>query len=111
MLTAITPQPPGARVDRPAGLADLEIQLRTRAAAAVARRGNGIPGRHVLTDRLEELVVVAVEAQVPVAVIDDREQPQARQPVGVDHPARTGVPRSVATSTPSQRTPPARASP
>src|SRR5579862_5281566 len=62
---------PGARVDRLAALADLEVQLRATAAPGVPGRGQGVPGGDFLTHGFEELVVVAVEAQIPIAVIDD----------------------------------------
>src|SRR5207247_10789115 len=65
---------PGARVDRLAALADLEIQLRTAAAAAVAGGGEGFARRDRLAGRLVEPLVVAVQAQVPVPMVDDGEQ-------------------------------------
>src|SRR6202040_2876001 len=60
---------PGARVDRLAALADLEVQLRTAAATAVAGGGDGFAGRDRLAGRLVKPFVVAVEAQVPVPMV------------------------------------------
>src|SRR5207253_10130911 len=72
---------PGARVDRLAPLADLEIQLRTAAAAAVAGGGDAFTGRDRLAGRLVEPLVVAVQAQVPVPMVDDGDETEAREPV------------------------------
>src|SRR5579864_5693074 len=76
---------PRAGVDRPAALADLEIEFRAGASAAIPGRGDGVTGRDLLAGGLVETLVVAVETQVSVAVVDDREEPEARQPVGIDH--------------------------
>src|ERR1700722_19009680 len=65
---------PGCRIHRPAGAADLEIQLRGGPAASIPGRSNGLTGFHRLPDRLEQPVIMAIEAQVTLAVVDDREQ-------------------------------------
>src|SRR5882672_354720 len=79
---------PGARIDRLPGAPDLEVKLRARAPAAVAGGREHFPRGHGFAGGLAQLVVVAVETEVPLAVIDDGEQPQAREPVGVNHAAR-----------------------
>src|SRR5690348_17938043 len=78
---------PLPRIERLPFPADLEIELRPGAAAAVAGLGNGLTGGNVLADGLVEPGVVAVEAHVAAAVIDDDEQSQPGQPIGVHHPA------------------------
>src|SRR6185437_165800 len=78
------PQP---RIQRLALLADLEIELRAGAAAAVTGLSDGLTGGDLLTDGLVKAGVVAVEAHVAVAVIDDDEEPESGQPVRIDHPA------------------------
>src|SRR5215813_11282086 len=75
---------PGAGIDRFTALADLEIELGPGTSTAVARGGNSVPGRHLLADPLQEPLVVAVEAQVSIPMVDDGEEPEARQPVGID---------------------------
>src|SRR5207253_9134535 len=72
---------PGAGVDRPAALADLEVELRTAAAPAVAGGRDGVARCDRLAGRLVEPLVVPVEAQIPVPVVDDGEEPEPRQPV------------------------------
>src|SRR5512146_249536 len=74
-------------VERFALLADLEVQLRAGAAAAVSGLRDGLTGGDVLADGLVEPGVVAVEAHVAAAVVDDDEEPESRQPIRVDHPA------------------------
>ena len=69
---------PGARIHRLARFADLEIQLRPAAAAAVAGRGNRVSRADALADRLVEPLIVSIEAHVAVAMIDDGEQTRAR---------------------------------
>src|SRR6266404_3977909 len=83
---------PRAGIDWLAAPADLEVQLGPVAAAAVARRGDGIAGGHALTHRLVEPLIMTVEAHVPVPVIDDGQETEPRQPVRVDDPALVNRP-------------------
>jgi hypothetical protein len=67
--------------------ADLKVQLRAVLPPGVPRRGDRLPGRHMLAGPLEEALVVTIEAQIAAAVVDDGEQSQAREPIGVDDAA------------------------
>src|SRR5581483_2775361 len=87
---------PGSGIDRLASLADLEIQLRARAAAAVSGRAERVPGVHALSDGLVKPLIVAVQAHVAIAVIDDAQQPQTRKPVGIDDSAAIDGPHGCA---------------
>src|SRR6202040_1403261 len=68
---------PGARVDRLAALADLEIQLRTAAATAVAGGGDGFARGDRLAGCLVEPFVVAGEAHGFLPLVPHGEQPPA----------------------------------
>src|SRR6186713_844147 len=74
-------------VDGASCLANLEIQRRRRAATRVADRRNGVTGGDALAHFLVEPFVVSVETEVPVTMVDDGQQPQAREPVRVHHAA------------------------
>src|ERR1700741_3549369 len=78
---------PRPGVDGLARLADLEVQLGTRSSARIAQRGDGVTGRDALASFLVEPFVVGVQAVVAIAVIDDGQQSQAREPVRVNHAA------------------------
>src|SRR5215468_5916068 len=78
---------PGPRIDRLTALADLEIKLGAGAPAAIPGGSNRVARRNLLTRSLVQPLVVAIEAQVAIAVVDDGEQSEARKPVGIDHPA------------------------
>ncbi len=39
----------------------------------------------MLPDAFVQALVVPVEAHVAVAVVDDSQQPEAREPIGIDH--------------------------
>ncbi len=81
MAPGFEPRAPDRPVCR---LADLEIELRAAAASAVTRGGDRVPGGDFLPDSLVEPFIMSVEAHVAVPMIDDGEQPEPGQPVGVD---------------------------
>jgi len=67
---------PQLRIHRVALVADLQVQLRFRAAAGITCGGDDRTGCDTVTGMDPQLIVVAVQAQVPLAMIDDREQPR-----------------------------------
>src|SRR5687768_8635186 len=76
---------PGTGVNGAPGLADFEVQRGGLAAAGIPDRGDGVAGGDPLPHLLVEPVVVAVQAEVTVAVIDDGQQAQPGEPVRVHH--------------------------
>src|SRR6478736_1578497 len=78
---------PAARVHGFAAAAYLEIQSGPGPAARIARTGDGLSRLHRGADLLEQLLVVAVEAHVAVAMVEDDQQPPPGQPVRVEDPA------------------------
>src|SRR6202034_4713348 len=77
---------PGGRIHRFAVVADLEIQLGGSPAAGIPGLGDGLTGPHRLAHRLEQSVVMAIEAHITLAMIHDPQQAQPWKPIGV-HPA------------------------
>src|SRR5512140_2043611 len=94
-LAALSPWParksaslqPGLRVDRRAPAAHFETERRLVVTAGIPDRADHVAGRDRLADLAEDLVVVAVQAHVPAAVVDHDHQAHAGQPVAVDDPA------------------------
>src|SRR5882672_7120868 len=88
---------PGPRVHRLARFADFEIQLRAVTAATVAGGAQGIPRAHSLAHRLVEPLVVPVQAHIAFTMINNGQQPEPREPVGIDHAAAIDRPDRRAT--------------
>src|SRR5262245_38383577 len=65
---------PRARIDGVASFSDFEIKLGASAAAAVACRCDRLAGGYVFAHGFVETVVVAVQTEVALAVVDDRQQ-------------------------------------
>src|SRR5688572_8562373 len=73
---------PGVRIDGLAVRTDLEIQAGMRLPTRVANLRDRLAGLDPVAGFLEQRLVVAIEAHVAAAVVDDDEQAQALQPVG-----------------------------
>ena len=86
--------------------ADLEIERRVALAAAVADRGDLFAGLDSLAGGLEQIPVVAVQAEEAVAVIDDQQQAQIAKPVREDDLAAADRVHAAARRRPDQYAPP-----
>src|SRR5579864_611124 len=62
---------PGCRVNRFAAPTDLKIQLRRGSAAGVPGSRDGFASGHRLSGRLEQSVIMSIQAHVALAVINN----------------------------------------
>src|SRR5580692_3680231 len=76
---------PGPRVYRMPVAPNLEIQLGLRAPPAVPGGGDDLSGGDRIAGGLVEALIMSIKAQVTLAVVDDFEQSQTREPIGIDH--------------------------
>src|SRR5882672_5529485 len=75
------------RIDGLRALAHLEIEFGASLSAGIADGGDDIARRDPVAHRFEDLFRVAVEAQVPAAVLENEQQSEPREPVGVNDTA------------------------
>src|SRR5690606_16328974 len=78
---------PGGRIQWLAAMANGKIQRRLTQAASVSDSGNGVPGLNPRAHLVQQRLVMAVQAQIAVAMVQNKQKSGARTPVADDCPA------------------------
>src|SRR5690606_19693894 len=78
---------PGGRIQWLAAMANGKIQRRLTRAATVSDSGNGVPRLNPRAHLVQQRLVMAVQAQIAVAMIKKKQRSRASQPVVEDHPS------------------------